>query len=162
MNFFLKVLSVFLLLYINLAQASHDEPAGAKQKLPDVSQTYTPGIGEIMVGVQIRHAKLWYAGLAGNWRLAKYELDEILEGFEDAKKYQPDFKGKPIAEMIGLITSDPIKKLEQAIEAKDKAAFKKSFDGVSNACNVCHTTYGYDFISIQRPTTLPLTNQRFN
>ncbi|MFZ1548751.1 MAG: hypothetical protein WAT12_16940 [Candidatus Nitrotoga sp.] len=162
MNFLLKVLSVFLLLYTNLAQASHDEAAGAKQESPAVNQAYTPGLGEIMVGIQLRHAKLWFAGLARNWRLAKYELDEILEGFDDAKKYQPDFKGKPIAEMIGQIISGPINKLEQAIESKDKAAFKKSFDGMSNACNACHTANGYDFISIQRPTTLPLTNQRFN
>jgi len=162
MSILLKVLSVFLLLCTNLAQASHDELISTKQELLKVDQAYTPGLGEIMAGIQLRHAKLWYAGIARNWRLAKYELEEILEGFEDAKKYQPDFKGKPIAEMISQITSDPINKLEQAIEAKDRAAFKKSFDSMSHACNACHTANEYDFISIQRPTTLPLTNQRFN
>jgi hypothetical protein len=31
---------------------------------------YTPGLGEIMTLTQMRHAKLWFAGQAGNWSLA--------------------------------------------------------------------------------------------
>ena len=34
--------------------------AGAKEP-------YAPGIAEIMIMTQIRHAKLWLAGNAGNW-----------------------------------------------------------------------------------------------
>ncbi|MEO6421319.1 MAG: hypothetical protein ABIR84_01160 [Candidatus Nitrotoga sp.] len=162
MNIFLKVSSVFLLLCTSLAQAAHDNAVATKAELLNVNHTYTPGLGEIMVGIQLRHAKLWYAGTASNWKLAEYELEEILEGFDDAKKYQPDFKGKPIAEMIDSITSGPVEKLEQAIKVKDKTAFKKSFDGMSQACNTCHTANGYGFISIQRPTHPPLTNQRYN
>jgi len=40
---------------------------------------YTPGLGEIMTLQQMRHLKLWYAGQAGNWDLALYEVDELGE-----------------------------------------------------------------------------------
>lgn len=39
---------------------------------------YIPGLGEIMAATQMRHAKLWFAGQAGHWPLAAYELDELL------------------------------------------------------------------------------------
>ncbi|MGE5413642.1 MAG: hypothetical protein ACM3NW_05660, partial [Syntrophomonadaceae bacterium] len=39
-----------------------------------------PGLGELMTFNQMRHAKLWFAGEAGNWKLARYELDELGEG----------------------------------------------------------------------------------
>lgn len=44
---------------------------------------YVPGLGEIMGATQMRHLKLWYAGEAGNWPLASYEVDELAEGFAD-------------------------------------------------------------------------------
>jgi len=161
MNSLLKILSVFLLLHTSLAQAAHNDIKVEKKALLEINQSYTPSLGDIMIGIQLRHAKLWYSGLASNWKLAEYKLEEILEAFEDIKKYQPNFDGKPTAEMIVRITSEPVKKLEQAIKAKDQPAFIKSFDEMSNACNACHTVNGHDFISIQRPTAQPLTNQRF-
>ena len=33
---------------------------------------FTPGLGEIMTLTQMRHVKLWFAGDAANWPLAKY------------------------------------------------------------------------------------------
>jgi hypothetical protein len=36
-----------------------------------------PGLGEIMSANQMRHVKLWFAGEAGNWPLASYEVDEL-------------------------------------------------------------------------------------
>jgi len=36
---------------------------------------YVPGLGELMAGQQVRHAKLWFAGENENWRLAAYEVD---------------------------------------------------------------------------------------
>ena len=48
---------------------------------------FTPGLGEIMTMTQMRHAKLWFAGTAGNWPLASYELDELDEGMQDAATF---------------------------------------------------------------------------
>ena len=50
-----------------------------QHKLDDV---YKPGLGEFMSGIQVHHAKLWFAGSAGNWKLADFEIGEITEALE--------------------------------------------------------------------------------
>lgn len=122
---------------------------------------YIPGLGDIMGAIQMRHAKLWFAGIKGNWQLAAYELDEIKEGFEDAAKFQPDFKGRPILHMVQEITTRPLSDLQEAIETKNTEKFAIKFGQLTNACNSCHQASGYGFISIQRPKQPPFSNQRF-
>jgi hypothetical protein len=56
-------------------------------------EPYAPGLGEFMTAMQLRHAKLWFAGRAKNWDLAGYEIDEIKEGLEDAAKQFPPMTG---------------------------------------------------------------------
>ena len=41
-----------------------------------------------MGGIQTHHAKLWFAGLNNNWKLAEYEIDEIKERFEQAQEIE--------------------------------------------------------------------------
>lgn len=94
--------------------------------------------------------------------LAAYELDELNEAFEDAAKYQPEFKGKPIAKIIEPMTAEPVAQLEKAIEAKDSIRFVRAYDSLTHACSACHQATDHGFISIQRPTFPPLTNQRFS
>ena len=53
-------------------QHTHGPDAGARASGP-----YFPRIGDIMILMQIRHAKLWFAGNARNWELADFELDEL-------------------------------------------------------------------------------------
>src|SRR5580704_13060464 len=48
---------------------------------------YVPGLGEFMSGIQVHHAKLWFAGKAENWPLANFEIGEIRETGEDIEKY---------------------------------------------------------------------------
>lgn len=124
-------------------------------------ESYVPGLGDFMGQIQLRHAKLWFAGKAGNWQLASYELDEIKEAFEDVAKYHPNFRGHPIAKMIGGITDEPTAQLEKAMNARDSVRFAKAFDSLSNACTSCHKATEHGFIEIQRPSAPPLTNQRF-
>ena len=35
-----------------------------------LDKTYKPGLGEFMTGIQMHHAKLWFAGQNQNWQLA--------------------------------------------------------------------------------------------
>ncbi len=35
-----------------------------------IDDAYKPGLGEFMSGVQVHHAKLWFAGKNNNWKLA--------------------------------------------------------------------------------------------
>ena len=57
---------------------------GQQQQHP----AYKPELIEFMIFTQIRHAKLWLAGNAGNWELADYEIDELKEVLEKNKEME--------------------------------------------------------------------------
>ena len=81
-------------------------------------EPYEPGLGEFMTATQIRHAKLWFAGRQKSWDLAAYEIDEIKEGLEEARRLYPTFDSIPVAEMMKTIIDPRIAELEKAIGAK--------------------------------------------
>lgn len=147
----MKFMALLVFFLSGIAHAASQEPSA-----------YVPGLGEIMGSIQMRHAKLWFAAKGGNWPFAAYELDELKEGFEDAISYQPDFKGKPIAEMVGPATQMPISELAKAIDEKNISHFVKAYDQLSRACSSCHQSAGRGFIVIQRPTAPPVTDQRYD
>jgi len=113
-----------------------------------------PKVSEIMAQQQMRHIKLWFAGHAGNWPLADYELDALEDGFDDLNQ---QFGGDTVKNAVGA----PIAALEKAIEAKDRAVFTGAFDKLTAGCNNCHHLLDHAFIVIQRPTLLPYSDQFF-
>jgi hypothetical protein len=125
------------------------------------TENYLPGLGEIMSATQMRHAKIWFAGKAGNWELAHYELDEIREGLNDAVKFHPLFKGVPVSAMVNRLTDQPLAELDAAVAAKDRARFSKAYDSLTGACNACHQAAGHGYIVIKRPGASPFSNQAF-
>ena len=131
-------------------QASAQDPAAQSA----ASEPYVPKIGEIMALQQMRHIKLWFAGRAGNWLLADYEIDELKEGFDDVNK---QLGGDVVEQAVGA----RISALEKAVDAKDRVAFTTAFDNLTAGCNFCHRTLDHAFIVIQRPTSLPYSDQVF-
>jgi hypothetical protein len=111
-------------------------------------------IGDIMASQQERHLKLWFAGRAGNWPLADYEIGKLKDGFDDIDKL---IGGDTVGKAVGA----PIAAIEKAIESKDKDSFTRAFDQLTAGCNSCHHTLDHAFIVIQRPTVLPYSNQSF-
>src|SRR5260370_33949928 len=67
-----------------------------------LKETYKPGLGEFMSGIQTHHAKLWFAGQNQNWPLADFEIHEIQEGLEDIQKFCSD---RPEVKAIGMINT---------------------------------------------------------
>jgi hypothetical protein len=134
-------------------------PFSAAQSEP--KEPFTPGLGEIMTLQQMRHLKLWYAGQAGNWPLADYELDELKEGFEDIVKYHPTHDDVPTGTMATAVIAGEVTTLNKAIAAKDRKQFAAGFDKLTAACNACHQSAKHAFIVVQRPAGNPYTNQAF-
>jgi hypothetical protein len=124
---------------------------------------YVPGLGEIMTLTQMRHVKLWFAGEAGNWELASYELDELEEGFEDARTFHPTHKDapQPLAEVMPAMVDAPIAALRGAVEKRDRPAFEAAFDALTAGCNACHQAMKFGFNAVQRPSTNSFPNQNF-
>jgi len=116
--------------------------------------TAPPKISDIMAQQQRRHIKLWFAGRGGNWPLADYEIDELKDGFEEVNE---QFGGDTVEKAVGA----PITAVEKAIEAKDRAAFTSAFDKLTAGCNSCHRLLDHSFVVVQRPTSLPYSDQSF-
>ena len=114
---------------------------------------YVPGLGALMTFSQIRHSKLWFAGQAGNWRLASYELDELQEGLDEAARLHPSHKDSPlpIPDLIQKIMDGPMSDLRAAIKARDQATFTRGFDALSAGCNSCHQATNFGFLLVTRP-----------
>jgi hypothetical protein len=127
------------------------------------AEAFVPGLGEIMSLQQMRHVKLWFAGKAGNWKLASYEVDELGEGFDDAVKFHPTHKDSPVAlkDVIPKMVTPPLDELRQAIEKQDSTAFNAAYDHLTEACNGCHVATNFEFNRVQRPTSNPYPNQAF-
>ncbi|PYR38899.1 MAG: hypothetical protein DMF90_01625 [Acidobacteria bacterium] len=130
---------------------------------PPAAPAFTPGLGEIMTLTQMRHSKLWFAGQAGNWPLASYELDELNEGMEDAAKFHPTHKDAslPIPALIEKIMKEPIEGVEKAVAARDQAGFSEAFDKLTEGCNACHRATNFGFNTVTRPAANPYSNQAF-
>ena len=122
-----------------------------------LDRTYKPGLGEFMSGIQVHHAKLWFAGEAGNWALADFEMNEIQEAIEDIKTYCAD---RPEAALIHMI-NPALDSLNISIREKDIVRFKNSFNLLTGTCNSCHKATKHEFNVIQIPATPPFTNQVF-
>ena len=146
-------------IFLVLGCAKQPPPAAPAASEP----VYTPGLGEIMTLTQMRHTKLWFAGEAGNWPLASYEVDELKEGMDDAVTFHPTHKDSPlpIPDLIKKIMTEPIKNMEVAVDAKDSMKFVAAFDALTSACNQCHMAANFGFNVVVRPTANPYSNQNF-
>jgi hypothetical protein len=124
---------------------------------------YVPGLGELMAGQQVRHAKLWFAGENENWRLAAYEVDELKEGFGDVVKLHPVLEDShiPVSKLVPTLIEGPLGEVGAAVEARDKIRFETAFDKLTAACNQCHQAANFGFNVVKRPTAPPFTNQEF-
>jgi hypothetical protein len=124
---------------------------------------FVPGLGEIMTLTQMRHSKLWFAGQAGNWPLAAYELDELHEGLDDAATFHVTHKDAPlpIPALIEKIMTEPLQQLQKVITAHDQSQFEPAFDAVTEGCNACHRAANFGFNKVTRPTANPYSNQAF-
>lgn len=122
-----------------------------------LNETYKPGFGEFMSGVQTHHAKLWFAGQNQNWPLADFEVHEIQESLDAIRKYCSD---RPELKAIGMIDT-AIDSVNNAIQQKDTELFRNSFMLLTNTCNKCHRATAHGFNVVIVPTNLPVVNQDF-
>ncbi len=120
-------------------------------------QKMKPGLGELMLGVQLHHEKLWFAGTAKNWKLAEFEIGEIKETVEQAKQIETD---RPETKNLNLLTS-PINAVSEAVASQDVEKFKRGYENLTNTCNSCHQLNHFEFNVIKMPTAPPVTDQEF-
>ena len=134
-------------------------PALADDQKPQTEQpAFTLRLNDLMVATQLRHFKIWYAGLVQNWPLAHYELGQIRQAIADAKRVYAN-KGDSKSDMGAM--SEPTDELDQAIKAKDSDKFHAAYVKLTAACNACHEATGFGFIKIREPRLSPMETSPF-
>ncbi len=138
------------------------EVAALKTEIAELKKSaYHPELGEQMLGIQIRHARLWFAGESQNWNLAAFEIQELKEAFDAVVEQNPEhaiFQPAKLSDILPAMTNAPIKALRDAVDHSSKPEFEKAFDSLSAGCTGCHHVAGNDFLVIQRPKTPLLDN----
>jgi hypothetical protein len=159
-----KTLILFLMATImsmNACQDQSAEIAALKSRVDSLEKqmadSYKSGFGEIMLGIQAHHAKLWFAGINQNWALADFEVEEIEEALEDLQKYQAEREETRLVPTI----NPAIEGMDEAIKKQDVEVFKSSFVSLTEACNTCHKNTKAEFNVIKVPDQSPFSNQVF-
>ncbi|GGW35755.1 hypothetical protein [Arenibacter certesii] len=123
-----------------------------------LANTYRPGFGDFMGTVQTHHAKLWFAGQHENWKLADFEVHELMEAIEAIEEYHPNRKE---TQLIGMIYP-AIDSVDIAIDQKDLEKFKESYTNLTNTCNKCHHATEMEYVEMKIPNLSPYSNQNFD
>jgi hypothetical protein len=129
----------------------------AEQNSGQRATSYVPRLSDLMVVIQIRHAKLFYAVKARNWPLADYELEQLAGTLTEAGRYYPNTA--PPMTLAEEIRSS----LSEAIKAKNEAKFDQAFGEMNAGCNRCHGAADRAFIVIRRPSyPSAFSNQQYS
>ncbi len=157
MKLFPLLISLILFTSCSNNKTAQPETQITADSLHKIMAQYAPGLGEIMGGIQTHHAKLWYAGINNNWKLAQYEIDELKERFVQATQIETE---RPEVKMIPMMYSS-IDSVANAIHNKNMDQFKSAFHLLTASCNSCHAANNFEFNVITIPTAPPVSNQDF-
>jgi hypothetical protein len=140
-------------------QAGTPAAAAAAGAPPD----YHPSLGDLMtMAIQPRHTKLGLAGQAKNWPYAQYELSELRNAFARIARTIPVYRNIDMTAVIGAMTTEPLKAVDQAIQARDARQFKVAYAALTTTCNACHLSQDHAAVVIRVPTDNPYPDQDFH
>ncbi|MDQ6928061.1 MAG: hypothetical protein M3159_05275 [Actinomycetota bacterium] len=120
-----------------------------KLSLDELGRTQ-PGMGRLMPEVGARVWKLWYAAEAGNWPLARYELEEAVSLMELGAFVRPKYD-----RTMARFLVDDLGPVAQSIEDADWTAFADAFGRMVDAANGYHGLYNKGFIRWRLPDHPP-------
>ena len=153
--------TLHLLLCVSLIACSGNANNNEMRAQPYIpgggSPVYKPGLGEFMSSIQVHHAKLWFAGINQNWKLADFEMHEIGEALDDIRQFNTD---RPETKSLAMIDA-PLDSVNVAIQKQDILAFKRNFNILTNTCNTCHSATDHGFNVVKVPDAPPFSNQDF-
>lgn len=119
-----------------------------KGKLPDQAHA--------MQDVGYHFSNLWFAGRSEHWPLAEFYWNETRSHLRWAVRIIPkrkDTAGQEIdlEAILQSLENAPLKQLQDAIAAKDGAAFEKAYRFTLEGCYACHKASDKPFIRPQIP-----------
>lgn len=121
-------------------------------------QSIKPGLGDLMLEIQVHHNKLWFAGKEENWALAQFEHDEIMEIITQAESIERE---RSEVKLFRVMIFPQLDSLQASIKQKNTNRFDSAFITLTNACNNCHADTKFNFNKIIIPEHPPYSNQEF-
>jgi hypothetical protein len=123
---------------------------------------YHPSLGDLMtMAVQPRHLKLGIAGKEKNWAYAKYELSELRNAFARVARTIPVYRNADLTALMNGLTTEPVKEVDEAIDAADAVKFKAAYAKLTNTCNACHLSQEHPMVVIRVPDAKAFPDQDF-
>jgi hypothetical protein len=137
-----------------MADNAHDHDheitiKGGSFELSDLGHLL-PGMAEIMPLVGERIWKCYYAGKAGNARLARFQLSEAVNLMEKGSILRPKYS-EDIDEFVAGIVAN----VRTCIETEDWSGFEAAYAQMIDQANAYHEKYDKGFLRWQLPTEPP-------
>jgi hypothetical protein len=146
---------------LEMSVAEMKDSVALLYRVVDSLKAQTPGLGEYMSTIQLHISKLWFAAQASNWKLARYEHDELEETIEAAEALHAKKNNVDITSVLQSVRQTLLPLVEDAISKGNLRIFRDAYAQTLDACNGCHRPAGYEFIHIITPTREPVTNQQW-
>ncbi|HMK63369.1 MAG TPA: hypothetical protein VK386_07105 [Acidimicrobiales bacterium] len=109
-----------------------------------------PGMAEIMPLVGGRIWKCYYAGLAKNQALARFQLKEAVNLMEKGAFLRPKYQ-----ENMDKFVNEEVAGVRKCIESEDWVAFESAFRTMVDAANAYHDLYDKPYLRWRIPDQPP-------
>ncbi len=130
-------------------EVTYDNASGRKLSGEQLAELQ-PGLARLMPEVGNRVWKLYYAGKAENWPLAKFQLKEANKLLQLCGLTRPKYETA-----IASYIEQQMKPIGAAIEAGSVEQFEKAFDTAVVEANNYHDAYGKPFLVWKVPSFPP-------
>ncbi|HEY3244444.1 MAG TPA: hypothetical protein VGM03_13950 [Phycisphaerae bacterium] len=109
-----------------------------------------PGLGTVMMEYGYRFGSAWFDAEGNNWDMADYQIREAIEIQEVGETTRPANR-----ERLTAFEDQFLVPLQNAIAARDKAAFESAYGAAVVGCNTCHASTGHPYVAVQIPVSRP-------
>ena len=92
-----------------------------------------------------------------NWKLAEFEVNEIMETLDAIQQFQTEREESKKVEIM----KPALDSMTLAVQQQNVVAFKNSFVLLTATCNNCHRATDFGFNVVRIPLTPPFSNQSF-
>ncbi len=108
------------------------------------------GMAHLMKEVGERYHVLYYAAKALNWKLAQYQLNQVIALFRIGATLRPKF-----TEDLNGFVKTYFHPMSEAIRVQDWRRFEEAFKKGIHGSDQFHEKYGYGFIHFVLPKNPP-------
>jgi hypothetical protein len=129
---------------------SHTVNNGKRDLTIDELALMQPGMDRLMAEIGQRVHRLYYAALAGNWKLAEYYYTSTVKQLRLCATSRPKYAG----DMAAYIDED-CTPLREALRARDRAAFESAYDAFVDRANHYHDVWKKPWLHWVTPSTPP-------